>query len=498
MKPIDTSFERCTIILIGASGDLSIRKVMPALFSIFCHHMMPPDFRIIGFARSEMTDEEFRERASSNLTCRYVSERNCDERKKEFLSRCFYQVGKYDDQNSFAELRKQVEELEGGSPSNRIFYMAIPPSIFLETSASIGASGFLDCDQGNCWSRVVIEKPFGEDSESSRQLSDELAKIFTEQQTYRIDHYLGKEVIQNLMVLRFANLIFEPLWSHEHIDSVQITWAEDFGIEGRAGYFDQYGIIRDVMQNHLMQMLALVAMEPPVSLAASDIGNEKVKLLRCVQPIQPHEIVIGQYGATQHGGWSHISYLEEHGVSENSRTETYAAALLRIRNRRWDKVPFLIRAGKAMNAQMTEIRIRFKPTPGNIFNNSDEMLPHNELVIRVQPDEAIYFRVINKIPGLPMEFELSNLDLQYKSAYRQEIPDAYERLILDVIRGDKSLFIRGDELDASWDIFTPVLKDFETRKLKPEIYPYNSAGPDTANALASKSGTHWSLLTTDG
>ncbi len=485
--------ERCTIIVIGASGDLSIRKVIPALFSIFCLDLMPKEFHVVGYARSKMTDAEFFDRISPTLSSSHVSDDECSGYREKFLSHCSYVSGQYDSSDDFNRLREHTENIEGGKLSNRVFYMAIPPSVFLDTAKSIGEAGFI-VENNDAWERVVIEKPFGHDGASSKELSEGLSEIFSEKQTYRIDHYLGKEVIQNLMVLRFANHIFEPLWNHSYIRHVEISWAEDFGIEGRAGYFDQYGILRDVMQNHLMQMMALVAMEPPVSLEASDIGDEKVKLLRCVQPLDTQDICLGQYGEVENKEWSHCSYLQEEGVPDRSRTETYVAAALQINNRRWHGVPFFVRAGKALNARTTEIRVVFRQTPGNIFKDLTGPLDHNELVIRVQPNETIYFKVVNKVPGLPLELDQSNLDMSYKDTFRERIPDAYERLILDVLRGDKSLFIRNDELVASWAIYDQVLKDLDKVPHRPEIYPYQSRGPIGADALTSRYGATWSPL----
>lgn len=374
---------------------------------------------------------------------------------------------------------------------NRIYYLSIPPFLFLEVANAIGASGVLDRSPDAGWARVVVEKPFGEDRASSDALTQGLAKIFEEDQTYRIDHYLGKEVIQNLMVLRFANLIFDPIWNRSCIKDVQVTWMEDLGLEGRAGYFDQYGIIRDVMQNHLLQILALIAMEPPITIDSKHVRDEKVKVLECIPPLTPRDVVVGQYVQGTLKGVSHPGYLEEPGVPQDSITPTFAAAVLKVNNRRWDGVPFVLRAGKGLNARRTEIRIRFRDVPGSIFTHAGAALPGNELVICVQPDAAIAFRIVTKAPGLTMTLAESDLDLIYSSAFRDKIPDAYECLLLDVAEGDRSLFIRYDELEAAWDVFTPLLHQLAREKNRPESYAFGSTGPEAAQKLAAQHGVPW-------
>jgi glucose-6-phosphate 1-dehydrogenase len=304
-----------------------------------------------------------------------------------------------------------------------------------------------------------------------------MAEVFVEDQTYRIDHYLGKEVIQNLLVLRFANLVFEPIWNHRFIRCIEIVWKEDLSLEGRGGYFDQYGIIRDVMQNHLVQILALVCMEPPLRLDASCIAAEKVKVLRSIPPLELPDLVLGQYRESERNGTLYPAYVADKTVPHDSLTPTFAAARLRLNNPRWEGMPVFVTAGKGLDARMTEIRIRFREVPGNMFCRDGSCPIPNELVIRVQPDEAILLSLINKVPGMNLKLESHPLDLQYKSAFAEQIPDAYESLILDVMRGDRSLFIRSDELQAAWDIFTPVLHEIERQKVVPSPYPFGGAGP---------------------
>ncbi len=465
----------CNIVIIGASGDLTRRKLIPALFSLYCNELLPDQIAIIGFARSDLDDQKFRDAIVRSLTCRYEPEQNkCHEKMNDFLDRCFYVCGNYNSVDSFVELKTRIQEI-GFSEGNTLFYMAIPPTIFIDSANSIHHTYTQGNPSQNSWSRIVIEKPFGRDSESSKKLINSLSEIFDEEQIYRIDHYLGKEVIQNLMILRFANLIFEPLWNNQFIESVSISWTEKIGCEGRAGYFDNYGIIRDVMQNHLMQIVALVGMERPDNFRAECICDKKVELLRSVNPIDLDNITVGQYVTAMVNGKSEPGYLDDPDVPDDSITETYARAILAINNSRWEGVPFYLTAGKALSSNMTEIRISFKKISNSIFNNHGE-INSNSLVIRVQPNEAIELNIINKLPGLDQQLEEAKLNLHYASAFQQIVPDAYERLILDVLRGDRSLFIRADELDASWNIVTPILNGLEQDKIKPEPYAFGSSG----------------------
>ncbi|KAH7574599.1 hypothetical protein JRO89_XS03G0318400 [Xanthoceras sorbifolium] len=413
----------------------------------------------------------------------------------EFLKRCFYHSGQYNSEEHFAELDIKLKEKEAGRKSNRLFYLSIPPNIFVDVvkCASLRASS------ASGWTRVIVEKPFGRDSESSGELTRSLKQYLREDQIFRIDHYLGKELVENLSVLRFSNLVFEPLWSRNYIRSVQFIFSEDFGTEGRGGYFDHYGIIRDIMQNHLLQILALFAMETPVSLDAEDIRNEKVKVLRSMKPLQLEDVNIGQYKGHSKGSRSYPAYTDDPTVPKDSLTPTFAAAVLFINNARWDGVPFLMKAGKALHTKRAEIRVQFRHVPGNLYRRNfgtDLDKATNELVLRVQPDEAIYLKINNKVPGLGMRLDRSDLNLLYRSRYPREIPDAYERLLLDAIEGERRLFIRSDELDAAWSLFTPLLKELEEKKIVPELYPYGSRGPVGAHYLAAKYNVRWGDLRT--
>ncbi|KAH1200296.1 Glucose-6-phosphate 1-dehydrogenase, chloroplastic [Glycine max] len=466
----DENESSVSITVVGASGDLAKKKIFPALFALYYEDCLPKHFTIYGYARSKMTDAELRNMVSKTLTCRIDKRENCNEKMDQFLIRCFYHSGQYDSQENFAALDKKLKEHEGGRTSNRLFYLSIPPNIFIDAvkCASLSASS------GNGWTRVIVEKPFGRDSESSAALTKSLKQYLTEDQIFRIDHYLGKELVENLSVLRFSNLIFEPLWSRQYIRNVQLIFSEDFGTEGRGGYFDHYEFqLPDGCQ---------------------------VKVLRSMRPLRLEDVVIGQYKSHTRGGVTYPAYVDDKTVPSGSLTPTFAAAALFIDNARWDGVPFLMKAGKALHNKRAEIRVQFRHVPGNLYNRNfgtDLDRATNELVIRVQPDEAIYLKINNKVPGLGMKLDRSNLNLHYAARYSKEIPDAYERLLLDAIEGERRLFIRSDELDAAWSLFTPVLKELEEKKIIPEYYPYGSRGPVGAHYLAARHNVRWGDLGTD-
>ncbi len=481
-----------TICVVGASGHLARTKIFPALFALYCQGYLPDNFRVVGYARSSLSDEEFRKRVEEKLTCRYTPDAQCEDRMREFLDRCRYCRGQYDSAEDFRSMTAACSESNEGNLGNLVVYLAVPPHVFTMAARAMGEAGITSRDADDGWTRVVIEKPFGHDRASSDQLTRDMAEVLSEEQVYRIDHYLGKEVIQNLLVLRFANLIFEPIWNRHYIHNVEITWKEDLTIEGRGGYFDESGIIRDVMQNHLLQILALIGMEPPPHLEADHVQNAKVNALVSVPPPTIDDVVTGQYTGTTEGKREIPGYREDPSVPGDSVTPTYAAVALRIDNTRWDGVPFLVRAGKGLDGRMTEIRIRFREIPGAMFDQRDEAPEPNELVIRVQPDAAIYFNITNKVPGVGMKLEQRMLDLQYKLAFDEKIPDAYEDLLLDVLRGDKSLFIRSDELAAAWDIFTPLLRELDGAGTAPHAYEFGARGPAEADALAARHGVTWS------
>ncbi|XP_030471514.1 glucose-6-phosphate 1-dehydrogenase, chloroplastic-like [Syzygium oleosum] len=494
LSPVNSESEKSeltySITVVGASGDLAKKKIFPAIFALFYEDFLPKNFTVFGYARTKMTDEELRTMISRTLTCRIDKRENCEDKMTQFLKRCFYHSGQYNSEENFRELDIKLKEKEAGKLANRLFYLSIPPNIFVDVvrCASITASST------SGWTRVIVEKPFGRDSESSGELTRCLKQYLNEDQIFRIDHYLGKELVENLSVLRFSNLVFEPLWSRNYIRNVQLIFSEDFGTEGRGGYFDHYGIIRDIMQNHLLQILALFAMETPVSLDAEDIRNEKVKVLRSMRPLQLEDVIVGQYKGHSKGGKSLPGYTDDPTVPKDSLTPTFAAAALFINNARWDGVPFLMKAGKGLHTKRAEIRVQFRHVPGNLYKRkfgTDLDKATNELVLRVQPDEAIYLKINNKVPGLGMRLDRSDLNLLFKARYPREIPDAYERLLLDAIEGERRLFIRSDELDAAWALFTQLLKELEEKKIVPELYPYGSRGPVGAHYLAAKHNVRW-------
>lgn len=463
-----SSTRATSIVIVGASGDLTRKKLIPALFALYCKDFLPEDFRVIGFARSAQSDQEFRQLVAETITCRYEPDPSqCNIKVGHFLQRCHYHTGQYTSADDFRGLSRRIRELSGAE-ANMLMYMAIPPTVFLDTARSIREAGLAE-ESDDRWARVVIEKPFGRDSESSAELTAALGAIFPERQTYRIDHYLGKELIQNLLILRFGNRIFEPIWNRDHIESVSIAFSEMIGVEGRAGYFDRFGIIRDVLQNHLLQMVALVGIEQPISLAPAEIAEEKTKLLRATQPISQDETVTGQYEG----------YRDDEGVPDDSLTETFVRTTLHVNTPRWYGVPFRISAGKALDTQETAITIRFRELPYSIFSD----IQANCLRIRVQPNEAIELVVNNKVPGMDLISSSVGLNMLYHEQFgTQEVPEAYERLLLDVLRGDRSLFIQREELAAAWRIVTPFLKQVETEHIQPVIYRYGCAESEIAQS----------------
>ncbi|KAK9890139.1 hypothetical protein WA026_008946 [Henosepilachna vigintioctopunctata] len=464
-------------IILGASGDLAKKKIYPTLWWLYRDNLLPINTVFYGYARSKTTIEKIRSNCHE-----YMKVKNDEEETYEqFWKLNHYFSGSYDSRFDFEKLNQELSKQEKNSSANRIFYLALPPSVFETCTIHIKNA----CMALKGWTRIIIEKPFGKDSASSSKLSDHLATLFTEQQIYRIDHYLGKEMVQNLMTLRFGNRIFNPCWNRDNIASVQICFKEPFGTQGRGGYFDEFGIIRDIMQNHLLQILTLTAMEKPASCLPDDIRNEKVKVLRCIQELDLKDVVIGQYVGNPDGeGEELLSYLDDPTVPEGSLTATYAMAVLRINNERWDGVPFILKCGKALNERKAEVRVQFRDVPGDIFDGKPK---RNELVIKVQPGEALYVKMMVKTPGMTFDMDETELDLTYSSRYENvKLPDAYERLILDVFCGSQMHFVRSDELREAWRIFTPLLHRIEKEQIAPVPYKYGSRGPKEADELLIK------------
>ncbi|CAH0769930.1 unnamed protein product [Bemisia tabaci] len=465
-------------VTFGASGDLAKKKIYPTLWWLFRDGLLPSNTLFYGYARSKLTVPQLREKCEPYMK---VKE---DERARheEFWALNFYVAGSYDTRADFENLNQDLisHEPKTGA-ANRLFYLALPPSVFEPVTVHIRNT----CMGTHGWTRVIIEKPFGKDAASSEKLSQHLASLFPEEQIYRIDHYLGKEMVQNLITLRFGNRIFSPAWCREFIASVQITFKEPFGTQGRGGYFDEFGIIRDIMQNHLLQILSLVAMEKPATIHPDDIRNEKVKVLKCIPELNAENVVLGQYVGDPNGeGEAKLGYLDDPTVPMGSNTPTYALAVLKINNERWDGVPFILRCGKALNERKAEVRIQYNDVPGDIFEGKPK---RNELVIRVQPGEAVYVKMMTKTPGISFDMEETELDLTYHSRYKgAKLPDAYERLILDVFCGSQMHFVRSDELHEAWRIFTPLLHSIEKDKIHPIPYKYGSRGPQEADDLCLK------------
>ncbi|KAJ1970057.1 Glucose-6-phosphate 1-dehydrogenase [Dispira parvispora] len=472
------------IVVIGASGDLAKKKTFPALFGLFRNGLLPERVRIIGYARSKLSQEDFRERITSEKL-----KTAPQDQLQQFLSQCEYISGQYDSQEDFKRLHSLIQDherdLEKGLHGEvnrdhiRVFYMATPPSVFVPVARSI-KSGAYDPDVKN---RIVIEKPFGRDLASCRQFLSEFSSLFREEEIYRIDHYLGKEMVKNMPIIRFANIFFEAVWNHEYIDNVQITFKEAFGTQGRGGYFDEYGVIRDVMQNHMIQMLCVMAMEKPASLHADDVRTAKADVLRHIPPIKIEDVILGQYVGDTDG--SEPGYTDDKTVPEGSITPTYASLVLFINNDRWRGVPIIMKAGKAMDEAKVEVRVQFKDVPEPHYQH----ISRNELIARVGPTEAVYLKIMNKRPGLFSEPVISELDLSYRRRYSNaKIPEAYEALLLEVLNGDQSHFLREDELIAAWEIFTPLLHELERKHVQPKPYAYGSRGPEGADDFLQKYG----------
>ncbi|XP_076131632.1 glucose-6-phosphate 1-dehydrogenase isoform X1 [Alosa pseudoharengus] len=466
-------------IIMGASGDLAKKKIYPTLWWLFKDGLLPEQTYFVGFARSDLTVDAIRTACLPHMKV----EESETERMEAFFKRNSYVSGKYNEDASFTKLHENLLSLPSGSEANRLFYLALPPSVYHDVTKNIRHH----CMATKGWNRVIVEKPFGRDLQSSEELSNHLSSLFTEDQIYRIDHYLGKEMVQNLMVLRFGNRIFGPIWNRDSVASVVLTFKEPFGTQGRGGYFDDFGIIRDVMQNHLLQMLCLVAMEKPASTSSDDVRDEKVKVLKCITPLTLDNAVLGQYVGNPEGeGDAKLSYLDDPTVPKGSTTATYCAAVLYVHNERWDGVPFILRCGKALNERKAEVRLQFKDVPGDIFSSQCR---RNELVVRVQPNEAIYAKMMTKKPGVYFSPEETELDLTYRSRYKDvKLPDAYERLILDVFCGSQMHFVRSDELREAWRIFTPLLHQVEKEKTPPIKYTYGSRGPAEADELLKRVG----------
>jgi len=480
----------CVFVLFGATGDLTRRKLAPALYALHRDNLLPEEFAVLAYARRDKNDEIFREDIKAAIHEFAPKMPTKGKQWESFAERWLYERGEFDSADGYTALKHRLEQMdkERGVNCNRLYYLAIPPEQYETVIENLGEVGLSQPTPGcGMWCRVIVEKPFGYDLVSSRQLNRTLLTHFTEDQIYRIDHYLGKETVQNILVFRFANELFEPLWNHKYVDHVQITVAEQIGVEGRGNFFDETGMTRDVLQNHALQILSLIGMEPPVSLDANAVRDEKVKVIRAIRPVEKAEVshltVRGQYAG----------YRQEPGVAPDSTTETYVAMKLYLDNWRWGGTPFFVRAGKAMPKRVTEVSVQFRPTPQVLFAklNREDYRP-NSLVIRVQPDEGIFLSVGAKEPGPAMTLKPVDLHFTYNEAFpKAQIADAYERLILDAIRGDASLFARGDEVEAAWSLLTPILEAWKERPNDVQPYFTGTWGPDrAANLLGENRDWH--------
>ncbi|MGQ9524279.1 MAG: glucose-6-phosphate dehydrogenase [Armatimonadota bacterium] len=489
--------EPCALVIFGITGDLAHRKIVPALCSLIADRQTADSMAVVGVGRRDIPMErlltELRAASDRHARRRPVS----DGVWSEFARRFVYHHGAFDDPATYEALRQRLRLLDEtlGTHGNRVFYLATPPDLFLPIVRYLGRAGLICSAHEQCWSRVVVEKPFGHDLQSARDLNAGLAQVLREDQTYRIDHYLGKETVRNLLVFRFANTIFEPVWTHQYIDHVQITVAESIGVDDRGEFFDKIGTLRDMIQNHLLQLLSIVAMEPPSAVSPELVRDEKLKVLRAIRRMSVQEAlslsVRGQYGPGMVNGENVPGYRHEEGVRPDSPTETYAALRLDIENWRWSGTPFYLRAGKRLPKRVTEIAVQFRRVPHMIFPDGSPYVNSNVLVLRIQPDEGIALRLTSKVPGQGTRLQPVRMEFRYGSVFGVEPPDAYERLLLDVMLGDSTLFNRGDEVEAAWEVVAPVLEAWQDRPVEFPNYPAGTWGPPAADEFIRRDGRSW-------
>lgn len=484
-----------SLVIFGVTGDLSRKKLMPAVYDLANRGLLPAGFSLVGFARRDWKNQDFG-KVVKEAVKQYARTPWNESVWKQLSENIRFVSGEFNDDSSFDRLKATIDELDAkvGTNGNHAFYLSIPPKAFAQVCQQLKRSGLADAEPDE-FRRVVIEKPFGHDLESSRELNNVVESVFPPDSVFRIDHYLGKETVQNILALRFANMLFEPLWNSNYIDHVQITMAEDIGVGGRAGYYDGIGAARDVIQNHLLQLLALTAMEEPVSFEAADLRAEKEKVLSAVRV--PKDLAKhtarGQYAGGWQGGEQVTGFLDEDGMNPKSVSETYAAMRLDINTRRWAGVPFYLRAGKRLGRRVTEIAVVFKRAPQQLFAESQtSALGQNALVIRVQPDEGITIRFGSKVPGVGMQVRDVTMDFGYGHAFTEASPEAYERLILDVLLGDPPLFPRHEEVELSWKILDPIVSFWE-KKGKPEQYRPGTWGPSSADEMMARDGREWRI-----
>jgi glucose-6-phosphate 1-dehydrogenase len=487
------------LVIFGASGDLTYRKLVPALFDLYAQDLLPDRSAILGASRTKLSDDDFRDKMQEGIAnfANYGKEHKG--KVGEFLKRIFYQTLNTFEVDDYASLQERLEAIDQdfNTEGNYLFYLSTPPNLYKVIPENLAAHKLNRQGRSGSWRRIIIEKPFGYDLASGKALNKDLLKFFKEDQLYRIDHYLGKETVQNLLVTRFSNGIFEPLWNRNYIHHVEITTSESIGVEGRGGYYEGSGALRDMVQNHLLQVAALVAMEPPTTIEATSIRNETMKVFQSLRPLSDRNVkkhvIRGQYTAAKVRGKQMIGYREEKGVDPESRTETYIALKYFIDNWRWGGVPFYIRTGKALPTRVSEVVIHFKPTPHALFaDNKDFFNNGNILVIRIQPDEGILLKFGMKVPGAGFEVKNVNMDFHYSDLQQTYVPSAYERLLLDAIQGDATLYARGDAVEAAWQFVQPIL-DYWKNEPNAALYGYPAGtwGPDVADQLITEPEITW-------
>jgi glucose-6-phosphate 1-dehydrogenase len=480
------------LVIFGASGDLTQRKLIPALYSLAHDGLLPTGQTIVGVSRPELSDEKFRE--TMRVACdQHARTRPVDPAVWDsFANGLFYVAGEFGEPATYNRLRQRLREFDTsrGTGGRRIYYLAVPPQFFAQITAYLGAEEMVrDPERGGPFTRVIVEKPFGHNLETARELNRVAVSTFRERQVFRIDHYLGKETVQNLLVLRFANGLFEPFWNRQYIDHVQLTVAESIGVEARGSYFETAGITRDIIQNHMLQLVSLVAMEPPVAFEADAVRDEKVKVLRALRPIT--DAVRGQYAAGSVLGEHAVGYRDEQKVDPQSRVETYSALKVFIDNWRWAEVPFYLRAGKRMPKRVTDISIHFRPAPYPLFSRLGMKMNANVLAIRIQPDEGISLKFDSKVPGPTVRSAPVTMEFRYATSFGAEPPEAYERLLLETMLGDATLFARRDEIETAWAWLDPLLQRWAADPEPPQFYEAGTWGPEAADALLERDGRKW-------
>jgi glucose-6-phosphate 1-dehydrogenase len=491
MLCVESSAPQCGFVVFGASGDLTKRKLIPAIANLFKRGLLDTGFFFLGCGRKKLSNEDFRKIAAEAVKDIPAKQ------KAGFLNSFYYVSGDYNDKNFYDDIKKRLAELdkEEGKNLGRVFYLSLPPTLYSMVAENLGKAGLNNSDNGG-FARLVVEKPFGRDLQSAVELNDCISKWFTEEQIYRIDHYLGKETVQNILMFRFANSIFEPLWNRNYIDHIQITIAESIGIETRGGYYDRSGALRDMFVSHMLSMVSLVAMEPPASFAAEHIRNEKIQLLQSIRPfsLQPwsEDVVKGQYAAGKINDIKVPAYRQEADVEKNSNTETYVAARLWVDNWRWQGVPFYLRTGKRLAKRVTEVAVTFKKVPHVMFKSVGiEQLPANVLVMKIQPQEGINLFFEAKKPGPKLCIGTLEMDFNYAEIFGAESPDAYERLLLDCMVGDQTLFTRIDDVKLTWQLIDNVLSAWQQRNDEPYFYPAGAQTFPQADTLIQKDGRSW-------